>query len=89
MTKAELCRALDHTNPGSLTKFLAGKQQDQAGNVTYKRAYKFLEQKRLLEGKKKSKARLKNETEQPPTGFRPQAPRKHTWYVVSAARSYY
>ena len=65
MTKALLLIALGNINSNSLTKFLAGKKQDQCGNITYKSAYEFFEKLRLLEGKPKSKARSKHEIEQP------------------------
>ena len=65
MTKANLLLALGNINSNSLTKFLSGKKQDQCGNVTYRAAYVFFEKLRILEGKKKSPARVKNENENP------------------------
>ena len=67
-TKAILLTALGNINSNSMNRFLAGKGQDQRGNVTYKEAYVFFEKLRILEGKPKSDDRLKNETEHP-TGF--------------------
>jgi hypothetical protein len=52
-------------NSNSLNRFLAGKNQDQCGNITYKRAYVFFEKLRILEGKPKSSKRLSNEANQP------------------------
>ena len=68
MTKAVLLQALGNLNSNSLNRFLAGKKQDQCGNVTYKAGYVFFEKLRILEGQKKSAARTKNEREHP-TGF--------------------
>lgn len=65
MTKANLLAALGDINGNSMNKFLSGKKQDQCGNVTYRAAYVFFEKLRILEGKKKSAARLKNESEHP------------------------
>lgn len=65
MTKKAFCTALDNLNNNSLGKFLAGKGQDQCGNVTYRAGYVFFEKLRILEGKPKSAARRKNETEHP------------------------
>ena len=65
MTKKVFCGALDNLNNNSLGKFLAGKGQDQCGNVTYRAGYVFFEKLRILEGKPKSAARRKNETEHP------------------------
>lgn len=64
MTKAAFLRALGNLNSNSLARFVAGKKQDQCANITYKRAYTFFEKQRLLEGKAKSAARMKNESEQ-------------------------
>ena len=68
MTKATLLRALGGLNSNSLSRFLAGKGQDQCASVCYKEAYVFFEKLRILEGKKKTAARLKNEAEHP-SGF--------------------
>lgn len=69
LTKADFLRhGLGGVNSGSMNTFLASKKQDKCGNVTYKRAYEFFERLRILEGKPKSQARLKNEVEQP-NGF--------------------
>lgn len=65
MTKALLCQAFGDINNNSMGKFLSGKKQDQCGNVTYREAYVFFEKLRILEGKKKSEARIKNENEHP------------------------
>lgn len=65
MTKALLCQAFGDINNNSMGKFLSGKKQDQCGNVTYREAYVFFEKLRILEGKKKSAARIKNENEHP------------------------
>ena len=40
-----------------------------AANTVYVKAYRFFEQKRILEGKVKSKKRLTAEREQGPDGF--------------------
>lgn len=63
MNKAMLLEALGNINTGSMNRFLSGKGQDQCGNITYRQAYIFFEKLRVLEGKPKSKARLKNEAE--------------------------
>ena len=65
VTKAALLKAMGDLNSNSLNRFLAGKNQDQCGNVTYKRAYVFFEKLRILEGKPKSSKRLSNEANQP------------------------
>lgn len=65
VTKAAFCRALGNINQNSINPFLRSKNQDKAGNVTYVRAYKFFEKKRVLDGEAKSKRRLKNESEHP------------------------
>ncbi|KAL7534254.1 hypothetical protein ACHAXR_005762 [Thalassiosira sp. AJA248-18] len=64
MTKAALCKALGDINNNSMGRFLSGKGQDQYANVTYKAGYVFFEKLRILEGQKKSAARMKNEKEQ-------------------------
>ncbi len=63
--KASLLSALGDINSNSLNTFLSGKKQDQCGNVAYRTAYVFLEKLRILEGKRKSVARLRNEVENP------------------------
>jgi len=68
MTKTHLLRALGNLNSNSMNRFLMGKGQDQCSNVTYKAAYVFFEKLRILEGREKSSARLKNEAEHP-NGF--------------------
>ena len=65
VTKKSFLDALDDLNSNSLNRFLAGKGQDQCGNMTYVRAYVFFEQMRILEGKPKSAARRKSEAEHP------------------------
>jgi hypothetical protein len=74
MTKKLFREALLDINSSSLNRFLAGEGQDQAGNITYKRAYCFFEQKRLLGGAPKSLSRRKNEIECS-GGFPPTKPR--------------
>jgi len=74
MTKSSFLSALGGINSNSLNTFLSGKRQDQAGNVTYRRAYVFFEKLRLLEGKPKSPARIRNEIEYP-FGFPLEKPR--------------
>lgn len=69
VTKKSFCLTLGNLNNNSLNRFMAGKKQAQAGNITYQRAYTFFEKKRLLEQEPKSKARIKNESEQGPEGF--------------------
>jgi hypothetical protein len=78
VTKVDLCSILGGVNSNSLNRFLAGKNQDQAENITYRRAYAFLEKKRILEGAPKSKPRLKNEMEHA-AGFVLERPRTHYW----------
>lgn len=69
MTKALFLEAvLGGVNPNTLAKFLAGKKQDQCGNIVYRTAYVFFEKLRILEGGKKSTARKRNE-ERHPKGF--------------------
>ena len=81
MTKALLLtNAFGNINPNALSRFLAGKKQDQCGNQVYPAAYVFFEQLRILEGQKKSKARLKNEAEEP-NGFSIERERPR-WVVV-------
>ena len=63
MTKANLLTALGGINNNSLSKFLAGKKQNQCGNIAYRAGYVFFEKLRILEGEKKSAARKKNERE--------------------------
>lgn len=66
--------ALLGVNSNSLNTFLAGKGQDQAGNITYRRAYVFFEKLRILEDEPKSSARIMNEMEHP-FGFPLEKPR--------------
>lgn len=82
VTKAMVLAALGGLNSNSLNRFLSGKKQDQCGNVTYKGAYLFFEKLRILEGKAKSQARLKNESENP-GGFSLIKARSHMWVVSS------
>ena len=84
VTKSDLCTALGGINSNSLRTFLMGKKQDQCGNVTYLRAYAFFEKKRIMEGKKKTARRVKNEAEKP-TGFSLEKERAGKW-VFSAPR---
>ena len=79
VTKAMLLRALGNINHNSMGQFLGGKGQDRCGNVTYRAGYAFLEKLRILEGRLKSKARLRNEVEHP-HGVRPSS------YVLRAIR---
>ncbi len=74
MTKKYFMLALGGLNSNSLNTFLAGKRQDQAGNVTYRRAYVFFEKLRIWRGEPKSSERLSNEMEHP-YGFPLQKPR--------------
>lgn len=86
VTKASFCRiALEGTNNNSLARFLAGKKQDQQGCIVYKLAYCFFEKLRIMEGKPKSKERLKNEQEQGPDGFSTKSPTgKPSYFIVPA-----
>jgi hypothetical protein len=68
MTKSNLCLALGAINSGSLNKFLMSKGQDQCGNVAYRQGWIFFEKLRILEGRPKSDARLRNEFAHP-NGF--------------------
>lgn len=68
MTKSNLCSALGSINSGSLNKFLMSKGQDQCGNVSYRQGWIFFEKLRILEGRPKSDARLRNELAHP-NGF--------------------
>ena len=65
VTKSDFMLALGGINSNSLNKFLAGKRQEEAGNVTYRRAYVFFEKYRMLMGEPKSAARMRNEVEHP------------------------
>jgi hypothetical protein len=65
MTKSNLCLALGSINGNSLNTFLAGKGQDQCGNVAYRNGYVFFEKLRLAEGREKTRERRKNEMERP------------------------
>ena len=60
-----LQEAMGNLNSNSLNRFLAGKKQDQCGTITYKRSYVFFEKLRIMEGKAKTKKRLKDEAENP------------------------
>mmetsp|Transcript_18260 Transcript_18260/g.52231 ORF Transcript_18260/g.52231 Transcript_18260/m.52231 type:complete len:309 (-) Transcript_18260:120-1046(-) len=82
VTKSDFCSALGDINSNSLRTFLMGKKQDQCGNVTYLRAYAFFEKKRIMEGKKKTARRVKNEAEHP-RGFSLEKERAGKW-VFSA-----
>lgn len=79
VTKVDFCFILGGVNSNSLNRFLAGKAQDQAENITYRRAYAFFEKKRILEGGAKSKARIKNEMEHA-SGFALERPRLQRWF---------
>lgn len=80
VTKKAFCLALGNLNSNSLNRFLAGKGQDQCGNITYRRAYVFFEKLRILEGQSKSANRLRNEEEKP-SGFSFETARAQ-WYLV-------
>ena len=82
MTKVMLLEALGNINSGSMNRFLAGKGQDQCGNVTYRESYVFFEKLRILEGKPKSKPRLKNEIQQ--SGGFSLVKERPQWYIVAA-----
>jgi hypothetical protein len=78
MTKKDFCDfVLLGANSNALNKFLAGKKQDQAGNVVYRRAYAFFEKQRILDSQAKTRARMKNDAEHQPRGFALEAPRTH------------
>lgn len=80
MTKQLLLKSgFGNINSNALSRFLAAKKQDQCGNQVYRTAYVFFEQLRILEGQSKSKARLKNEEEEP-NGFSIEAPKPR--YVI-------
>ena len=57
------------------------KKQDKAGCLAYRRGWVFFEKKRLLEGKLKSNARIKNE-KQNPEGFDLESPNRTQWQVL-------
>ena len=82
VTKAMVLEALGGINSNSLNRFLSGKKQDQCGNVTYEGAYIFFEKLRILEGKTKSQARLKNERENP-GGFSLVKARSNGWMLTT------
>ena len=65
MTKSLLLSALGNINNNSLNRFMASKKQDQCGNIAYRAGYVFFEKLRILEGKPKSSARIKNEANNP------------------------
>jgi hypothetical protein len=70
---------LEGVNVGSLNRFLSSKNQDQSGNITYKKAYEFFERLRILEGEPKSQTRLNNEAEKS-SGFSTRPPPQ--WFVI-------
>ena len=83
VTKAGFCRtALGGINANSLGPFLMSKKQDKAGCIAYPRAWVFFEKKRLMEGKSKTKARIKNEGEHP-SGFTLEGPRAFKWVICA------
>jgi hypothetical protein len=59
-TKTAFCQTLG-VQAVQLSKFLLAKGQDGAGQVVYARAYRFFEQKRVLDKEPKTQVRLKNE----------------------------
>jgi hypothetical protein len=84
VTKRNFCEnALGGVNGNSLSRFLAGKKQDQCGNICYPAAYVFFEKLRILEGKPKTKKRLQNEAEHP-SGFSLVKERKHRYWMAVA-----
>jgi hypothetical protein len=86
ITKKDFCQyALSGVNGNSLNKFLAAKNQDQAVNVVYRRAYVFFEKKRIFEGQAKSNARLNNEVNHP-LGFVLNAPSSNSRWVIRSIR---
>lgn len=87
MTKVDFCLALGDVNSGSLAKFMAGKGQDQCGNVAYRQGYVFFEKLRILEGKPKSAARNKNEIDKP-QGFSLEKARPAKYYINPALFGY-
>mmetsp|Transcript_13625 Transcript_13625/g.29644 ORF Transcript_13625/g.29644 Transcript_13625/m.29644 type:complete len:270 (+) Transcript_13625:368-1177(+) len=78
ITKKYFLMALGNVNSNSLNTFLSGKNQDQCGNVAYRTSYVFFEKFRILEGKSRSAARLKNERENP-YGFSLEKARPARW----------
>ncbi|ETL84230.1 hypothetical protein L917_15911 [Phytophthora nicotianae] len=54
-----------------------------AVNVVYRKGYIFFEKKRILEGGKKPKKRLKNEKKQGPDGFELRHGDSKRYYLVS------
>jgi hypothetical protein len=61
-----------------------GKNQDQCGNITYRRAYEFFEKKRIVDGEAKSARRRKNEAEHP-GGFSLVKERAGKWVLAPRA----
>lgn len=89
MTKSAFCQvALQGAVGNSLARFLAGKKQDQAANMVYRRAYVFFEKLRVMKGKTKTAARLKNEKELP-IGFDTSIQRPSSGYFIMAADEYF
>jgi hypothetical protein len=80
VTKCGFCDALGFQGT-QLNKFLAAKKQDAAGTTVYRNAYKFFEQKRILDNAKKSTQRVKNEQEHS-NGFMLEKPRTQKWFIV-------
>jgi len=84
MMKVTLSEGLGGVNASSLNSFLAGKGQDQCGNKVYPLAYVFFEKLRILEGKTKTSARLKNEVERP-YGFSLKKERAgNKWFLIGS-----
>lgn len=75
--------ALGNSNISSLNKFLALKKQDGAGMAVYRLAWVFFEKKRVMEGKPKSKQRLKNEQEHPYGFMLEKESARKMWYYTA------
>ncbi|KAL4106635.1 hypothetical protein PRIC1_004682 [Phytophthora ramorum] len=69
VSKAAFLRALGDVNSNSLRNFMSLTRQSGVRNVVYRTAYVFFEKKRILDGKEKTKERLRNEDIQGPGGF--------------------
>ncbi|KAL1707122.1 hypothetical protein EV121DRAFT_288908 [Schizophyllum commune] len=77
--RAQWLREIGNVNSNSFGRFMASKERDAGGgNSTYPKAYIYFEKMRILEGKKKTAGRLRNE-ETHPNGFPLENRRTHMW----------
>ncbi|KAL1749042.1 hypothetical protein HDZ31DRAFT_59636 [Schizophyllum fasciatum] len=84
--KTRWLKEIGNVNSNSYGRFMAAKERDAGGgNSTYPKAYIYFEKMRILEGKKKTAGRIRNEQTHP-DGFPLENRRTHMWVFTGVPR---